>query len=297
MAGHYRADAPSLQYGISVTTSATSRERGTPTQPAERSALTRPRRSTNVADAAAEWLAMLEKPARARNDRAALVGPSARPKDFWIGRSASCRWEPREAPSPHVVQVPVHRYAVWDERMLLDLDHVIDDGLSLVADRQPVDIGGRVRSGTRAHVEEPVLAERGGLEAVREEAGDHVVREESMPQSVWWMTNHSLVPSSLYEITRERIASSDALPPALRITCASPSLSPAYFAGSRRASMHVRMANPRAGGRASSPLSNAAAYASFAARTSSRTGMAIPLTRDTSDATTHQPLDADYDPM
>ena len=41
-----------------------------------------------------------------------------------------------------------------------------------------------------------------------------------MPQLVWWMTNHSLVPSSLKEITRERIASSLARPPALRITCA-----------------------------------------------------------------------------
>ena len=51
-------------------------------------------------------------------------------------------------------------------------------------------------------------------------------------------------------MTRERIASSEARPPALRMTCASPSARPAYFAGSRRASMQVRMAKPRAGGRA-----------------------------------------------
>src|SRR6185295_3651564 len=86
------------------------------------------------------------------------------------------------------------------------------------------------------------------------------------------MTNHSFVPSSLYEITSERIASSLARPPALRITCASPSLRPAYLAGSSRASMQVRIAKPRAGGRASSLFSpNDAAYFSLADRTSSRT--------------------------
>src|SRR5215467_15306226 len=77
----------------------------------------------------------------------------------------------------------------------------------------------------------------------------------SMPQLLWWMTNHSLVPSSLCEITSERMASSVARPPALRITWASPSASPAYLAGSSRASMQVRMAKCRAGGIASLPFS------------------------------------------
>jgi len=63
------------------------------------------------------------------------------------------------------------------------------------------------------------------------------------------MTNHSLVPSSLCEITSERIASSLARPPALRMTWASPSARPASLAGSIRASMQVRMAKPRAGGK------------------------------------------------
>src|SRR6266571_1468162 len=68
------------------------------------------------------------------------------------------------------------------------------------------------------------------------------------------------------------MASSLARPPALRITWASPSLSPAYFAGSSRASMQVRIANCRAGGRASSPfLPKDAAYALLATRTSSWT--------------------------
>jgi hypothetical protein len=36
-----------------------------------------------------------------------------------------------------------------------------------------------------------------------------------MPQSVWCTTNHSFVPSSLCEMTSERIASSLARPPAV----------------------------------------------------------------------------------
>ena len=41
-------------------------------------------------------------------------------------------------------------------------------------------------------------------------------------------------------MTRDRMASSLARPPALRMTWASPSLRPAYLAGSSRASMHVK---------------------------------------------------------
>ena len=77
----------------------------------------------------------------------------------------------------------------------------------------------------------------------------------SMPQSLWCTTKYSSVPSSLCEITSERIASSLARPPALRITWASPSARPAYLAGSRRASMQVRMAKRRPGGSGKAPLS------------------------------------------
>src|SRR5262245_55818839 len=73
-------------------------------------------------------------------------------------------------------------------------------------------------------------------------------------------------------MTSERMASSVARPPALRITCASPSAKPAYFDGCKRASMHVRMANRRAGGSGSLPLSpKLAAYFSFAVSTSRKT--------------------------
>src|SRR4030095_3909978 len=56
-------------------------------------------------------------------------------------------------------------------------------------------------------------------------------------------TNHSFVFNNLLDMTNERIASSLALPPALRITYASPSLSPAILAGSSRQSMQVKIAN------------------------------------------------------
>src|SRR5262249_12152904 len=68
------------------------------------------------------------------------------------------------------------------------------------------------------------------------------------------------------------MASSLARPPALRITWASPSLRPANLAGSSRASMQVRIAKRRAGGKGSLPLSpKSPAEVSFAARTSVRT--------------------------
>src|SRR5580704_13670184 len=85
------------------------------------------------------------------------------------------------------------------------------------------------------------------------------------------MTNHSRVPRSLYEITSDLMASSLARPPALRITWASPSANPAYFAGSRRASIQVRIAKWRLGGNGRLPLSpKFSAYLAFAASTSSR---------------------------
>ena len=51
-----------------------------------------------------------------------------------------------------------------------------------------------------------------------------------------------------------------ALPPALRITCASPSCRPRIREGTRRASMQASTATLRAGGSGSSALSKLAAY-------------------------------------
>ena len=48
----------------------------------------------------------------------------------------------------------------------------------------------------------------------------------SMPQSVWWIRMISLVPSSRWLMASERISSSVTTPPALRMTCASPSPRP-----------------------------------------------------------------------
>src|SRR4051812_18476078 len=63
---------------------------------------------------------------------------------------------------------------------------------------------------------------------------------------------------------RERIASSVAMPPALRITWASPVLKPRIWSGMSRASMQASTANFRAGGIGRSPSWKLLAWASFA---------------------------------
>ena len=81
----------------------------------------------------------------------------------------------------------------------------------------------------------------------------------SMPQSVWWIRTISLVPSSRWLIASERSSSWVMTPPALRMTCASPSDSPSRPYGFRRASMQATTAICRAGGMGRSPLSKVAA--------------------------------------
>jgi len=75
----------------------------------------------------------------------------------------------------------------------------------------------------------------------------------SMPQSVWWMRMISRVPSSRWLIASERISSSVTTPPALRITCASPSARPRIAYTFSRASMHATTATWRDGGSGSGP--------------------------------------------
>jgi hypothetical protein len=70
------------------------------------------------------------------------------------------------------------------------------------------------------------VARQEGLDEPDVGGGDRL----SMPQSVWWMTTNSRVPSSQLEIMSDRSASSVARPPALRTTCA-PISSPRNFAG------------------------------------------------------------------
>src|SRR5829696_5472735 len=89
----------------------------------------------------------------------------------------------------------------------------------------------------------------------------------------------SFVPSSRWEMASERISSSVTTPPALRITCASPSSSPSTRVGMSRASMQATMAMPLAGGSGSSPLSKRSAYCSALRRSSSVTVMPSTLHR------------------
>ena len=64
-----------------------------------------------------------------------------------------------------------------------------------------------------------------------------------MPQSVWWISITSRVPSLRWEIASERITSSVMTPPALRRMCASPSPRPSAAKTSSRESMQVTIAS------------------------------------------------------
>ena len=69
-----------------------------------------------------------------------------------------------------------------------------------------------------------------GWIAIRDKNGVRVQSNASlkvnMPQSVWWMSMISRVPSRRCEMVRDRIASSVTTPPAFRMTWASPSRRP-----------------------------------------------------------------------
>ena len=86
----------------------------------------------------------------------------------------------------------------------------------------------------------------------------------SIPQSVWWITSTSRVPSSFCEMIRDRRALSSARPPAFRITCASPIPNPRKAPGCSLASIQVTTATGLAGGIGKSPLSKDAAKPAFA---------------------------------
>src|SRR4051812_20048971 len=79
----------------------------------------------------------------------------------------------------------------------------------------------------------------------------------------------SSVPRLCWEPASGRIVSSVTTPPALRMTCASPSFSPRTFVGISRASMHATTASLRPGGIGRSPLSKLEEYCSALRRTSS----------------------------
>src|SRR5688572_8184214 len=86
------------------------------------------------------------------------------------------------------------------------------------------------------------------------------------------MTAISLVPSSRWDITSDRRASR-ALPPALRMTWASPSSRPSCRDGMILASMQVTTASRRAGGIGRVPRLNVLAYSELASSSSSLTDM------------------------
>jgi hypothetical protein len=92
-----------------------------------------------------------------------------------------------------------------------------------------------------------------------------------MPQSVWWMTITSRVPSRRWDTASERITSSVITPPALRRTWASPSPRRSIAKTFKRESMHVTMASRRLGRRSRCRTGRVAAKVRLLARSSSIT--------------------------
>ena len=92
-----------------------------------------------------------------------------------------------------------------------------------------------------------------------------------MPQSVWWISITSRVPSRRWETASERITSSVMTPPALRRTCASPSPRPSAAKTSSRESMQVTIASLRLGRTSRCLAGSEAAKSRFAASSSSTT--------------------------
>jgi len=93
-----------------------------------------------------------------------------------------------------------------------------------------------VRTSSRALTSTSVNGKKSMSSALAPVAALSVRRMSSLltvpiPQSVWWITMHSRVPSSCVEMTIDRSASSLARPPALRTTCASPTSSPRNLDG------------------------------------------------------------------
>ena len=86
------------------------------------------------------------------------------------------------------------------------------------------------------------------------------------PHPVWPMTTISSVPSSVWLTISERMTSSVARPPALRMMCASPVRRPSVSSTSSRASMQATIAMPRSGAAVSADRSKDSVYRSFSAR-------------------------------
>src|SRR5882724_4543768 len=107
----------------------------------------------------------------------------------------------------HVVDVPIDRDVWWHKGMVPNAAHVSHDTTGLVLDREPVNNSPSADPGPGPASRQPrpskIAVPR--LCARRPRMTSSV--KVSMPQLVWWMTNHSRVPSSLWEITSERIAS------------------------------------------------------------------------------------------
>ena len=108
-----------------------------------------------------------------------------------------------------------------------DVEHEAADLVGVRDERAGLDPGDRLTD-VGVEVGEGLRRPRPGLRPVSSwiDALNSSSVNVSIPQSVWWISTISFVPSSRWLIASERISSSVTTPPALRITCDSPSSSP-----------------------------------------------------------------------
>lgn len=155
-----------------------------------------------------------------------------------------------------------------------DTGNVLYNACFEILERVPFDEMAMHAARPMAVIVPAMLVDGRGLEALLEQTADDLIVEK-LHSAICMMNNEPFLRTEkLYEMTSERMASSVARPPAFRITWASPSARPAYLAGSRRASMQVKMANSLPGaGQACFYRRTPRHKAAFAFKTLERTDM------------------------
>ncbi len=125
-------------------------------------------------------------------------------------RAAAGGWESRwaasfrgvgdllEAAGRDVVDVPVDWNARGHERVVADPADVLDNALLAVRNAEPVDVASFTGAWSGADVVEPILPRSSAVSRLCSSSPAITSFEKnSIPQSEWWITNHSAVPSSL----------------------------------------------------------------------------------------------------
>src|SRR5262249_32539976 len=87
-------------------------------------------------------------------------------------------WDFFQSASSYVVNVPVDRNRLWNQRMVADAPHVGENGGRIILHREPINELTFRRSGTFPDIAKAAGRELCGLEAAGKEISHHLVGEE-----------------------------------------------------------------------------------------------------------------------